>query len=72
MTELTKYLVSFPQDGEAWLEMADIYLEELNYKKALFCYEEVLMLNANDEHIIVKIAEVLFHIPKGLVKLHYW
>jgi hypothetical protein len=30
------------------LELADIYLEALNFQKALFCYEEVLLLNPMD------------------------
>lgn len=41
---LNSYITSNPNDSEVWLELADIYLEHMNYNKALFCLEEVLVL----------------------------
>ena len=43
ISELNKYLAINPLDTEAWLELADIYLKDLNYKYALFCYEEIIL-----------------------------
>ena len=45
-------------DVEAWLELADIYLERLIYPKALYCYEEALIINPKNFYFFVKIAEV--------------
>ncbi|CAD8100731.1 unnamed protein product [Paramecium primaurelia] len=55
---LNSFLTSFPNDAEAWLELSDIYLEHLNYSKAQFCLEEVLLLNTQDLHLAIKLAEV--------------
>ena len=41
--EINIYLAVNPLDVEAWLELADIYLKDLNYKYALYCYEEILL-----------------------------
>ncbi|CAD8124707.1 unnamed protein product [Paramecium sonneborni] len=56
--QLNSFLTSFPNDAEAWLELSDIYLEHLNYSKAQFCLEEVLLLNTQDLHLAVKLAEI--------------
>ncbi|KAM3131884.1 hypothetical protein pb186bvf_016005 [Paramecium bursaria] len=62
ITLLNKYLQNFPQDLEAWLELADIFLESLEYQKAQYCMEEVLLLQSQestkDTHYVTRIAEL--------------
>lgn len=67
MRSLNQYLSDFPQDVEAWMELADIYMETLNFHKAVFCYEEVILLNPTDLHYLIKLAEV--PLPSSLVEL---
>lgn len=43
--ELNKYLEIFQCDVESWFELAEIYLAELEYEKAAFCFEELILLN---------------------------
>lgn len=56
--EINVYLAVNPLDVEAWLELADIYLKDLNYKYALFCYEEILLQFPKNIHYLMKVAEV--------------
>ena len=65
ITDLNKYIESNPLDKESWLELADIYMSSLeythtndSYQKAVFCYEELLMISPDSLHIMNKIAEV--------------
>lgn len=52
------YLEDNPNDGEAWLELADFYLETLNYSRALFCYEELVLLYPKKYMYMMRIAEI--------------
>lgn len=40
---LTEYLKTFMADAEAWLELSELYTEELEYSKAAYCMEEVIL-----------------------------
>jgi len=60
--ELNKYLDENMVDKEAWLELADIYLENLDYPKALYCFEQVILLAPKNFHYYVKAAELLYTI----------
>ncbi|XP_039255040.1 ER membrane protein complex subunit 2-like [Styela clava] len=40
---LTEYLKTFMADAEAWLELSELYTEELEYGKASYCMEEVIL-----------------------------
>lgn len=62
INELNKLLEENMCDKEAWLELADIYLEKLNYQRALFCYEQVCLLSPKNMHYFVKCAEILYTI----------
>eukprot|EP00825_Cyclidium_porcatum_P019965 TRINITY_DN2281_c0_g1_i9.p1 TRINITY_DN2281_c0_g1~~TRINITY_DN2281_c0_g1_i9.p1 ORF type:complete len:246 (-),score=48.05 TRINITY_DN2281_c0_g1_i9:178-915(-) len=57
---LNSYITSNPNDSEVWLELADIYLEHMNYNKALFCLEEVLVLQPKKTLYMLRIAEILY------------
>ena len=41
--ELVKYLKEFMADGEAWMELCDLYILEQEYAKAAFCCEELIL-----------------------------
>ena len=42
--ELNKYLSIYQCDGESWWELAEIYLNENEYEKAAFCFEEIIII----------------------------
>ena len=43
IAELVKYLKDFMADGEAWMELCDLYILEQDYAKASFCCEELIL-----------------------------
>jgi len=55
--ELNKYLQIFQCDVESWMELAEIYLADLEYEKAAFCYEELILLNPANFLIHQRYAE---------------
>lgn len=48
IAELNEYLLSFQADHEAWLELSDAYLGEMEFAKAAFCLEELLLMNPHN------------------------
>ena len=62
---LNKYLEVNQQDGEAWLELTDLYLSRQNYEKAQFCYEEILTMQPNNYIVNIKYAEILYSSANG-------
>ncbi|KAF9900119.1 ER membrane complex subunit 2 [Linnemannia zychae] len=57
---LVKYLDINYTDFEGWLQLADLYLEELLYGQAAYCMEEVLMLQPQNHIFHLKYAEILY------------
>ncbi len=53
-------MAKHPADGEAWLELAEGYQRGFSFGKALFCLEEVLLLQPESSRILMRIAEVLY------------
>ena len=43
IAELVKYLKDYMADGEAWMELCDLYILEQDYAKAAFCCEELIL-----------------------------
>ena len=43
ISELVKYLKDFMADGEAWMELCDLYILEQDHAKAAFCCEELIL-----------------------------
>lgn len=43
--QLNSYLETFINDSEAWLELSELYLQEADYSRAAFCFEELLLTN---------------------------
>uniref|UniRef100_A0A8C4QJB3 ER membrane protein complex subunit 2 n=1 Tax=Eptatretus burgeri TaxID=7764 RepID=A0A8C4QJB3_EPTBU len=58
--ELNDYLKIFVADHEAWQELADLYIGELDYSKAAFCLEEVMMAYPYNHLYCQKYAEVKY------------
>ena len=52
------FLEDNPCDIEAWIELSRIYTEKGLYLRALFCMEEVVVLNPENEHYMVRLAEL--------------
>nr|CAB3242356.1 ER membrane protein complex subunit 2-like [Phallusia mammillata] len=59
---LTIYLQSFMADQEAWMELADLYVKEMDYKKAAFCVEELILSNAFNHLYHQRYAEIMYTI----------
>ncbi|KTW30146.1 hypothetical protein T552_00624 [Pneumocystis carinii B80] len=60
VNELVKFLDIWYLDAEAWAELADIYFSFHLYKKALFCYWELLLLQPSSHLIHARCALVLY------------
>ncbi|KAG0287893.1 ER membrane complex subunit 2 [Linnemannia gamsii] len=60
ISALVKYLDVNYTDFEGWLQLADLYLDELMYAQAAFCMEEVLMLQPQNHIFHLKYAEILY------------
>ncbi|XP_033640668.1 ER membrane protein complex subunit 2-like [Asterias rubens] len=58
--ELNRYLESFMADHEAWLELSDLYIQEQNYGKAAFCFEELIMSNPHNHLYHQRYAEIRY------------
>lgn len=57
---LNKYLEQFMTDFEAWMELCDMYLTQLDYNKACFCMEELIMSNPHNHLYYQKFAEIKY------------
>ncbi|KAF9916116.1 ER membrane complex subunit 2 [Lobosporangium transversale] len=60
ISALVKYLDINYTDFEGWLQLADLYLEQLMYSQAAFCMEEVIMLQPQNHIFHLKYAEILY------------
>ncbi|XP_065844050.1 ER membrane protein complex subunit 2-like [Oscarella lobularis] len=57
---LTEYLKDFMSDHEAWLELADLYISQLDFKHAAFCMEELILVNPHMPLFHQRYAEILY------------
>lgn len=58
--ELNDYLKKFLNDTEAWLELCEMYLEEMDYTKAAFCMEELILTNPYNHLYHQRYAEIKY------------
>ncbi|XP_056378566.1 ER membrane protein complex subunit 2 [Hyla sarda] len=58
--ELNEYLEQFVGDQEAWHELAELYINELDYAKAAFCLEELILTNPHNHFYYQQFAEVKY------------
>lgn len=64
VAKLNEYLKENPNDTEAWMELGDVYAEKSQYLRALFCYEEVVLLSPENDYYFLRLAE-LYHTDGG-------
>lgn len=57
---LNKYLEDFMCDGEAWMELCEIYVIEQDYTKAAFCCEELILQNPHNHLYYQKYADIKY------------
>lgn len=57
--ELSKYLSVYQSDSSAWHELGLLNLENLDYTAAIFCFEEVLMIDPSNNTVYQLLAECL-------------
>jgi len=69
---MNDYLDMFPQDHEAWKEMADIYLEQQQLEHAKKALEEVIMLQPVNYANHLKLAEVLYSLDEVVLARKYY
>merc|ERR1712018_837645 len=60
ITELVKYLKDFMADGEAWMELCDLYILEQDYAKAAFCCEELILQHPHNHLYYQRYAEIRY------------
>ena len=58
--ELNEYLKKFMSDQEAWMELAELYISQQDYKKAKFCMEELILVNPQNHLYHQRYAEILY------------
>lgn len=58
--ELNKYLESFGTDTEAWLQLSELFLQEGDYTRAAFCFEELILSNPHNACYLQKMAEIRY------------
>ncbi len=58
--ELNKILQIFVTDVATWEELGELYLLESNYQAALFCYEELLILDSTNSNYHVRVADIYY------------
>lgn len=56
--ELNEYLKLFQADHEAWLELCDTYLNEMDFAKAAFCLEELILMYPHNHVYQQRYADV--------------
>ena len=52
-------------DADAWLQLADLFLSQQQYRKAAFCMEELILINPMNYVYHLRYAEVLFTMSGG-------
>lgn len=58
--DLNRYLEDFMNDGEAWMELCELYVLEQDYTKAAFCCEELILQNPHNHLYYQKYAEIKY------------
>jgi hypothetical protein len=43
IASINEYLYDFINDTEAWAELGELYVREMDFVRATFCFEEVLL-----------------------------
>lgn len=59
ISELNDHLKIYQADHEAWLELCEAYLNELEYAKAAFCLEELILMYPHNHVYYQRYADVI-------------
>ncbi|EDV23588.1 uncharacterized protein TRIADDRAFT_28044 [Trichoplax adhaerens] len=60
IAHLNYYLESFMTDQEAWMELADLYISLMDYSKAAFCMEELILTSPYNHYYYQRCAEIYY------------
>jgi len=60
ITQLTGLLSASPVDAESWAELSNLYIGQGMVDQAIFCLEEVLLIQPNAWNIHAKLAEIIY------------
>jgi len=60
INELNDYLKLYQADHEAWLELCEAYLNELEYSKACFCLEELILMYPHNHVYYQRYADIKY------------
>jgi len=58
--DLNEYLHNFINDSEAWAELAKLYLQEMDFARGIFCFEELLLSFPHNGAIHCHLAELRY------------
>ncbi|KAI9599221.1 hypothetical protein BDF19DRAFT_430491 [Syncephalis fuscata] len=58
ITALVAFLDIYHSDQEGWMELCELYLSECMYAQAIFCMEEVIVMQPQNPGFHLKYAEV--------------
>ncbi|KAI9248238.1 hypothetical protein BDA99DRAFT_525186 [Phascolomyces articulosus] len=69
---MTKYLDTYYDDHEGWIELCNMYLEQHYYEQAAFCCEELIILQPANHIWFLKYAEIVYTLGNlSLAMKHY-
>lgn len=57
---INEYLKTFSTDQEVWHELAELYIEAGSLQRALYCFEELILVNPRSLYHILTHAELLY------------
>eukprot|EP00308_Calcidiscus_leptoporus_P025224 CAMPEP_0119375940 /NCGR_PEP_ID=MMETSP1334-20130426/37568_1 /TAXON_ID=127549 /ORGANISM="Calcidiscus leptoporus, Strain RCC1130" /LENGTH=324 /DNA_ID=CAMNT_0007394371 /DNA_START=16 /DNA_END=990 /DNA_ORIENTATION=- len=63
--KLVNHLNFVCADADAWLVLADLYLQQQQHRKAAFCVEELILINPMNYMYHVRYGEILFTMGGG-------
>ena len=72
VSQLTLFLDAFPNDVEAWAELTDLYVSQDMLSQAIYCLEELILLQPFSHYVHAQYAEVQWLSGKGDVALKHW
>ncbi|CAA18435.2 TPR repeat protein oca3 [Schizosaccharomyces pombe] len=68
---LINYLDTFYNDLEAWAELADIYVSVEAFESAIFCYEEMVLLQPFEPRLFARLGDLYFVLAQSNAT-NYW
>jgi len=58
--ELNAYLTTFVNDTEAWLQLGELFMQESDFSRAAFCFEELLLSAPQNATFLSRLAEIRY------------